>query len=377
MTATHLETKWQNPANAIRKVFVEKGCLDATYTQEILQRLGDVSLEILEAGSTADIMQVHDAKAFSRGKKILFLTRNKGRFVKSCPGTKEYICCGYQVLNVGMNCPMDCVYCILQAYLNNPWMSFFVNLDDMFHELDTCMDADRNKLWRIGTGEFTDSLAMDHLTGLSRLLIEYIKTKPNAVLELKTKSVEIDNLLNIEHGGQAIISWSMNSPTVSQREELHAAPLEERIAAAARCAAHGFRVGFHFDPIIRHKNWQEGYTSIIEKIFASVAPQSIAWISLGCLRFLPALRKITAERFPGSRIFSEEFVIGLDNKFRYFRSVRVEMYRFILDKILSVSPECCVYLCMESAEIWQDVFGFVPDEHGGLSAMLDRAAFDK
>jgi len=374
--ATPKEIKWHNPADNIRRIFVEEECLDVPYTREILQRLGNVPLEVLQAYKIADIIQVHDAKALSRGKKILLLTSNKGKFVKTCPGTKEYICCGYQVLNVGMNCPMDCVYCILQAYLNNPWMSFFVNIDEMFDELDTCMVREKDKLWRIGTGEFTDSLVLDQLTGLSSLLVEYMRTKPRAVLELKTKSVQIDNLLTLDHGGRTIISWSLNSPIVSQREELYTASLEERIAAAVTCVEKGYRVGFHFDPIIYHKNWQEGYRLVIEKLFDSVSPESIVWISLGCLRFLPALRAIASERFPGSHIFCEEFVIGLDNKFRYFRSLRVEMYRFMVNTILSIAPECCLYLCMESEEIWQEVFGFVPEERGGLAAMLDRSAFD-
>ncbi|PIE71820.1 MAG: DNA photolyase, partial [Deltaproteobacteria bacterium] len=33
----------------------------------------------------------------------------------------------------------------------------------------------------------------------------------------------------------------------------------------------------------------------------------------------------------------------------------------------------CIYFCMESDEIWQEVMGFVPEEKGGLPLMLDRS----
>ena len=38
-----------------------------------------------------------------------------------------------------------------------------------------------------------------------------------------------------------------------------------------------------------------------------------------------------------------------------------------------VDPATCVYFCMESDNIWQEVFGFSPEEKGGLGAMLDRS----
>ena len=36
-----------------------------------------------------------------RGKRILKLTNYKGSFVKPCPGTRQYNCCGLQILNIG------------------------------------------------------------------------------------------------------------------------------------------------------------------------------------------------------------------------------------------------------------------------------------
>ncbi len=189
-------------------------------------------------------------KDLTSGKKHLFLCRNRGRFFKPCPGTKEYNCCDYQVLNIGMNCPMDCVYCILQAYMNNPWLSFFVNIDDLLNELDNAFAAEPQRFWRIGTGEFTDSMALDSLTGLSKILVNYMRDKQHAVLELKTKTAVIDNLAGLDHGGRTIIAWSLNSPAIMEREEIRTATLEQRLEAAAQCASWGYKLAFHFDPII-------------------------------------------------------------------------------------------------------------------------------
>jgi spore photoproduct lyase len=268
---------------------------------------------------------------------------------------------------------MDCVYCILQAYLNNPWLSFFVNIEDMFTELDDVLLTSSDRLFRIGTGEFTDSLAIDSLTGLSRHLISYMRTKNNAVLELKTKSAVIENLKNIDHGGRTIVAWSLNAPAVMDSEEIRTASIKERLAAAARCVDWGYKVAFHFDPIIWHEGWQEGYRSTIKQIFQAVPSDRIVWISLGALRFLPHLKKIAAARFPHSRFFYEEFIEGLDGKSRYFRTQRVEMYTFMVTELNRYKADkTCVYFCMESDAIWREVMGFIPEEKGGLAAMLDR-----
>jgi spore photoproduct lyase len=256
--------------------------------------------------------------------------------------------------------------------LNNPWISFFVNIEDLLAELDSLFAGAGETFFRIGTGEFTDSLALDHLTGLSPLLVEYMKDKSQAVLELKTKSVDIARLQGLEHRGRTVLAWSLNSPKVMAREEIRTASLEERLKAAVQCAQWGYRLAFHFDPIIWHEGWQEGYRSTIRRLFSVVPAERIAWISLGALRYLPPLKNIACSRFPASTIFHEEAIEGLDGKIRYFRGQRVEMYKVLVDELNQyVHPSTCLYFCMESKEIWQEVFGFIPEERGGLRAMLD------
>ncbi len=55
---------------------------------------------------------------------------------------------------------MDCTYCILQDYLDPSPVTIHSNTDDMFSELDEALSSSR-RVFRIGTGELTDSLAID------------------------------------------------------------------------------------------------------------------------------------------------------------------------------------------------------------------------
>jgi len=368
-----------DPAGIIQHVYVEDDCRDLPLTKNILANLPDREVRIIAPRSGPDLSAAMPTPhSLTSGKKHLLLCKNRGRFLKPCPATREYRCCDYQVLNVGMNCPMDCVYCILQAYLNNPWLSFFVNIDALLAELTATFAEAPQTFRRIGTGEFTDSMALDRVTGLSRILIEFFKDQPNAVLELKSKAVALDNLKHSEHGGRTIMAWSLNSPEIMAKEELRTASLEQRLAAAAQCAAWGYKLAFHFDPLIYHPGWEKGYKETIDRLFAAVPAASIVWISMGALRFLPALKNIATDRFPRSRFFQEEFVLGLDNKFRYFRPLRTKMYHHMAHHLSRhLDSDTCLYFCMESDEIWREVLGFSPEERGGLPAMLDKAARTK
>jgi spore photoproduct lyase len=361
-----------DPSRYISHLYVTEECRDNDYVKEIIQR-SQLPVTVIGDREHPEVEGRYPDN-LSRGKHHLLLCRNLGRFFKPCPATREYTCCEYQVLNIGMGCPMDCVYCILQAYLNNPWISFFVNIEDLFTELDQAFAASPDTFFRIGTGEFADSLALDSLTAFSPVLVNYMRDRQHAVLELKSKSVVIDNLKGLDHGGRTVVAWSLNSPPIMEHEEIRTASLEERLAAAARAADWGYRLAFHFDPIIRHDGWQDGYRSTIRRLFEVVPADHIAWISLGALRYLPSLKAIAGSRFPGSTFFYEEFIDGLDGKSRYFRSQRVEMYKLIADELARhAAPATCIYFCMESDNIWQEVFGFTPEEKGGLRAMLDKS----
>jgi spore photoproduct lyase len=364
-----------DPSRYVKYIHVEECCLDIPYTREILER-SRLPYDIVHDNQDPDIPEGGSPGNFTEGKRHLFLCRNRGQFFKPCPGTRVYRCCNYHILNIGMNCPMDCVYCILQAYLNKPWLSHFVNIVDMFQEIDQNLMSDPERYFRIGTGEFTDSLALDALTHLSTRLIHYVAGKKQIILELKTKSACIDNLKGLPHSGRVIISWSLNAPAIMKKEELRTASLDQRLAAARKCAEWGYKLAFHFDPIIEHPGWKEGYSNTIDCLFSRVPSDAIAWISLGALRYLPLLKTIGTERFPVSRIFYQEFIEGLDGKARYFRAHRSELYKYVYDRIKNrASGNTCIYFCMESDEIWKEVTGFIPEEKGGIPAMLDRVVF--
>ncbi len=302
----------------------------------------------------------------AKGKQALVLKRHRGGFLEYCPaGTPGLVCCNYLVVNFASNCPYDCSYCFLQDYLaDNGRMTAFTNVDAGLSEIDRVLSAHPGKQFRIGTGELADSLALDPVTGLSRLLVPFFAERENAVLELKTKSDCIDELVTLDPRGRTVVSWSLSPPAI-EAEEYGTAPVADRLAAAVRVRAAGYQVGFHFDPIVEHDGWEESYGRLIDDVFCAVGPEAISWFSLGSLRMTPALQRRVRRRpaaAPGRWALGAELVPGADGKLRVWRGLRVRMYRFLIEAIRKRAAGTPLYLCMEGPAVWQHAMREIPTD---------------
>jgi spore photoproduct lyase len=361
---------------SIKKLYIDQTVIDEPLTALFRSRTR-APVEIVDNAREVFKQVLSFDDPIQRGKEVLFLTRNKGAFVRACPGTSSYCCCDYMILHIGSYCVMDCSYCILQTYFHPPVLTFFVNQRDLLAELEAWLPEKTAR--RIGTGEFTDSMIWESLTDLSQVLVPYFAKQSYTALELKTKTTAIGNLENLDHNRKTIMAWSLNTPTVIAYQERRTASLASRLKAAATCAQWGYPLAFHFDPMVIYDGCEAEYRHVADLLFENIAPDKIVWISLGAFRFIPALKPIIQKRFAHSKsgsdyILGGEFITGLDNKIRYFKPLRIELYRQIISRIREHAPDVTLYFCMEDDEVWAKTLGYTPSEYGGLPRILDDAA---
>ena len=337
----------------------------------------------------------------------------KGKFIKHCPCTPEVVPCGYYNLNLHTGCPYCCSYCILQAYLESMEPIFFTNIHDLEKELFEISGSQKHL--RIGTGELSDSLALDPQTNYSQKILSIFEKFPQIVFEFKTKSANVENILNypaargpyIRNSHSAmlkppvqtrikkmktpirlkynykkklkniVISWSLNPQEVIKREELLTPNLYSRLTAMEEVQKKGYKIGIHFDPIVIFKGWKNAYSDLIKEISKIIDPSAIAWWSLGALRFPYSLREYIFKH-RDSRLFEGELVKGHDGKYRYFKPLRLELFHYVKEKILTIiSPDVPLYLCMEDKEVWEEVFPEIPPDEEAVNKYLYEAALEK
>lgn len=289
---------------------------------------------------------------FSRRLDTLLIHQEKYDFLKPCPCSCGSAGCGYNLINLGFGCRFECEYCFLQQYQNLHAVLLPANVDEFLAKIDEGQfragPFDRP---RIGSGEFTDSLVFDDLTQYSAKLVPFFRARPHLQFEFKTKSVNIAGLLQAGGCENIVVSWSVNAAPITNQAEHFTPPLTERLKAACEVARAGYRLGFHFDPVVIYEGYQADYARTVEEMADTLPHDKIAWISVGTLRFSRELKKQIETRFVHNTILDGEFLLDFDGKMRYADTQRVEAYQFLVPLLRRRFPEAYVYLCMEDPAI--------------------------
>ena len=345
-------------AELIHRVYAEQLVAESPYLRRAVQQLPGVPVHAVQ--SREEIPQEH------LNRHTLFVGGPRGKTVTPCPGSRGHICCNYITVDLYLGCTLGCGYCIMESYLNFSPLTVYLEPERSIARLQELARQNTNVTIRAGTGEVGDSLLLDPLFGLSEVFITALARHPNVYFELKTKTHFVDHILDIGQKGNAVIGFSVNPQAYIDAHEPQASSLSDRLQAARKVLEAGYRLAFHFDPIFFSENWEEEYLRLVE-VLGQFPSQRIAWISLGTMRYTPALKEKLGEQ----AFLYEEFVPCRDGKFRYPQKMRIPIYQTLYEALkrkLSVP----IYLCMESPAIWRKVFGDVPDKIDGLRAIFTK-----
>ena len=215
------------------------------------------------------------------------------------------------------------------------------------------------------SGELADSLAMDHLTGAGREFIPWFGNTANGYLFMLTKSDNVDDILDLDHKGRTIVSWSMNHDSISRKFEIGAPAFERRLHAAEKVQKAGYPLRIRLDPIVPFDGWKEAYAETIKSIFEKVSPERM---TIGTLRFEKGFYGMrnniftTGPELPGildnmEPMFEPKLFDGLKSpksgKYSFSEDKRTEIFKFVINKIRKYS-DCKIALCKESANVWND-----------------------
>jgi spore photoproduct lyase len=326
--------------------------------QRILGLFPNTEVRLVERQRVSPHSSLSTSKALVAGKRTIMIGQTS-RFVGYFNGRlgpnvrcKSY----YKLVPISNGCPYFCTYCYLAFIYRKyaPFIKININYDEMFKQIRRTITAS-DRVVSFNMGEMLDSLALDHVTNLSTMLVPFFADFSRGYLMLLTKSGNVDNLLAVKPNPQTVVSWSMNSQQAIQTHELGTASLNERIKAAKLCQEHGYRIRLRIDPGIIYPSWQAGYAELIEKISTTLQPENI---TLGMLRLLPGHFRLARQAY-GNRAYeltNSSFVTGAsDRKLRYPPKQRIEFYSFLIDAIRSFDKKVSISLCRETPEIW-DVF---------------------
>ncbi|MCK4488412.1 MAG: hypothetical protein KAU38_16840 [Desulfobacterales bacterium] len=265
-------------------------------------------------------------------------------------------CAKFYKLTAYNNCNFWCEYCYLYlTFRTQPVSTHFINYEKMYDEIEK---FDRSRIPKslrvLNLGELGDPLAVDYITDFAKQIIPFMpEHAPRTRLLFLTKSDCVDEILGLNHRGQSIISFSVNTDTVFQQLEHRTASPESRLAAAAKVQKAGYEVRLRIDPVIFYSTWQKDYKALVDKIFQFVQPTRI---TIGEYRPSNGLANHISSRFPDSPLLRiNKHLVREGRKLRYPKAQRVTMFRTIIEAIRKHGTDIDIALCKEQPQIWKAV----------------------
>jgi spore photoproduct lyase len=287
-----------------------------------------------------------------------------------CPvASDKTVCCNLRTIDAVQGCAFGCSYCTIQTFYNNT-ITFDAQLSEKLRQIE----LDPGIHYHIGTGQSSDALVWGNHNGMLDALCSFARSRPNILLEFKTKAANVDYFLTNELPSNIVCSWSLNPQVIINYEESGTASLDSRLLAARRVADRGVKIAFHFHPIIVYDEWHSSYPAIAQRVMDLFDPDEVLFVSFGSLTFIkPALNAIRRRGWP-TRILQMEMAADPHGKWTYPDAIKIQKFRLMKNAFAAWQGKVFFYLCMEKAAIWQEVFGSVyPDNRAFEQALLDHA----
>lgn len=330
------------------QVFIESSVKDLPRTKTILNKLNITSPHLIQ--DIADHWGRSRKPYLDKRTNLnLYLGKKTGTKVKIAPPAYGLAGEKHFYFIHAYNCIYECQYCYLQGYFNTPDIVLFVNHEEIIQEMSELMLAHPSERVWFHAGEFSDSLALSHLTGELPLYHEFLKKFPNAQIELRTKSVNIKPLMELTPLPNLFVSFSLAPEKATKLYDLKTPGLQARLKAMKELSERGFKLGLHFDPIINDDQLIEHYQQLIDQLFTVTTISNIAYLSLGVVRFTKEVFHQMEINYPDSPLLAEDFIKSFDNKIRYPRPQRLWLMGKIKNLLIEKGLEKeKIYLCMEA-----------------------------
>ena len=361
---------WHRAA-AAEPGFGESGCAGVDDKKRLLASLKRQHETLRDSAKSYSLFTADDKPHTEKPQLVVKAKPQLG--LGRCPVASEKTrCCNLMTLDAVEKCGFDCSYCSIQSFYHGNKVTF----DGGFAQKLDRLELDPEKTYHIGTGQSSDSLMWGNHQGVLDALSAFANANPNVILELKTKSRNIQWLLENDYPPNIICTWSLNPQSIIDHEEHLTANLRQRISAAKKIAAKNRLVGFHFHPIVYYDGWRDAYRQICTEITSLFSPDSVALVSLGTLTFTKSVMKTIRKRPLSSKILQMpmEEIAG---KYSYPLELKLEMFKSVYEALTPWHQRVFFYLCMEAQSLWSPVFGYEYDTNLELEAAMKSAYFDK
>tara|TARA_X000001036_G_scaffold343339_1_gene322924 strand:- start:296 stop:1264 length:969 start_codon:yes stop_codon:yes gene_type:complete len=233
-----------------------------------------------------------------------------------------------------LNCIYDCKYCFLQGMFNSANYVIFVNYEDFFSEIESLINKKKNKQICFFSGYNCDSLALEKITNFLKYSLEYFSKFNNAVLEIRTKNINVNWLTKIKPLKNVIIAFSLNPEELVEKYEKKTPSLKQRLIAIKKVQKIGWKVGLRFDPIINYERNKKIYTKFFNEIFLGINRKNIHSITLGTFRMPKKFFEKMVKIMPNESLEFNHMIETKKSIEKIKNECRKELIKFVNNEVI-------------------------------------------
>lgn len=326
----------------MQTVYIEKSILNHPRVLRILQTVKPV--EIIECEHYKEIFnpKMQNFRIQKQNPCLILAEKNGTRVFPTPPsfgigGQKNYY------FSHMLNCLYDCRYCFLQGMYSSANYVIFVNYEDFMHDINN-MIQNSSEPHYFFSGYDCDSLAYEPVTQFIKEFVPFFRNLDNAVLELRTKSTNIKELLRQNSYPHCITAFSFTPDAISQTVEYKVPSVEKRIQAMKEIAFKGWSIGLRFDPLIYHADFKVQYQSLMNAIFNAISPKSVHSVSIGPLRFPDKMYQKIMNLYPNDPLLAQP-LYKQNNIYSYRDELEKSMKDWINHLLKQYLPETLLFEC--------------------------------
>ena len=264
-------------------VYIEKEIKNSSITLKILRKIKYNKIIICDKYPEVFNPKNQNLRIQKKNPSIILAQKKKKILFKTPPKFTIGFKKNYYFSHM-LNCIYDCKYCFLQGMLNSANYLLFINYNDFFKEIKKIIKNNLQEKICFFSGYDCDSLALEKVTNFSLNFIDFFKKYKNAFLEIRTKSINISELIKIEPIENVIVAYSINPQVIIKEYEPKTPNFNARLNSLKKIQDYGWSIGLRFDPIFITEKNQKIYFNYLEKIFKLLDSSLIHSITIGKFR---------------------------------------------------------------------------------------------
>lgn len=325
-------------------IYIEENIWDHPVAERIRQKYPDAHYIKIRHYKDVFCRSRQNYAQQHHSQKLILAEKQGNLIYKGAPVCQNFGNQYFYYTSCTMNCIYDCDYCYLKGMYPSANIVLFVNLEDIFQEIEQIL---KEHPMYLCVSYDTDLPALETITGYVHAWVEFTAKHPDLQIEIRTKSAMPSLWETMRPTSQVIYACTLSPQAIIDAYEHHTSSLQQRIACAAAVQKAGFSLRLCFDPMIYCRDYRRHYAQMLTQVFETIHPEQLLDVSVGSFRISQNYLKKMRKNAPDSAVVQFPYDCE-DGYYHYPDALLEEMESFLVSELKKTISESQIFRWKEN-----------------------------